>query len=435
MFDQMKPYLNYPNGLGSIRKPLCAPTGGLMRRSNPGLSFSIVLLTTAFVLLQGRMAFANQGQETPLVNSEATATANGKNLSPQYSGCGGVTVPVINDEYEQRVVELVNQARAQAGIPPLKHDDAVTAAARYHAADQGQDDYVNHDTYDRQNGDLVRICSTWERTATFFTDPRGENIAAGYTSPEAVMEGWMKSQGHRDNILNPSSWEIGVGYFEGSGLFNYYWVQDFAQQSGIYPLIINNEAAVTEQHTVTIFIYGDWQEMRLRNDDDPWRSWQPFRSQFQWELNPGKGTHAVTAELRSGESIVISSDTITLATSNPILGNLPQAIVFNFSLNKQELYPEFIDLTPLNIGNDTALVWELSQSGDFFSALPTNGTTPDSFRVTPENFNTNVPGIYQGAITVTVTSPPAVDGSPHQVDVQLNVFDQLYWIYLPFAQK
>ncbi len=406
-----------------------------MRRKKPGFSLSIALLTMVLIMFQGRLVFANQPQDTPLVNAEAIISVAGNTPSPQYSGCGGVTVPAINDGYEQRVVELVNQARLQAGIPPLKRVEALTAAARYHAADQGQDDYVKHDTYDRQNGDLVYVCSTWERIATFFTDPRGENIAAGYHSPEAVMDGWMNSPGHRDNILNPSSWEIGVGYFEGSGLFNYYWVQDFAQQSGVYPLIINGEAASTDQRTVTIFIYGDWQEMRLRNDDSPWESWQPFQSLFQWELNPGKGVHTVTAELRAGESTVTSSDTITLATADPILGNLPQAVVFNFNIGEQDLYPDFIDLTPLNTGNDTTLEWELTQSGDFFSAQPTKGMTPASFRVTPDNFDTNIPGTYQGTITVTVTNPSGVEGSPQEIEVRLNVFEQTYWIELPFLQK
>lgn len=406
-----------------------------MRRRTPEFIFLIMILGTGLMIRQGRITFASQLQETPLGDPGAPTPAAGKTPAPRYSGCGGVTAPVVNEDYEQGVVELVNQARAEAGIPPLKRAEALTAAARYHAADQGQDDYVNHDTYDRQGDELVYVCNTWERLATYFSDPRGENIGAGYASPEAVMEAWMNSPGHRTNILNPSSWEIGVGYFEGSGLFNYYWVQDFAQRRGVYPLIINNEAAVTEQRTVNIYIYGSWQEMRLRNDADPWGSWQPFRAPFQWELAPGKGAHTVTAELRSGEATVISSDSITLATTNPLLGNLPEVIAFNFSLSEQDLYPDFIDLTPVNIANETTLEWELTQSGDFFSAQPMNGMTPDSFRVTPENFARDAPGVYQGAITVTVISPPQVDGSPHEIAVKLKVREQIHWIYLPFIQR
>ena len=51
----------------------------------------------------------------------------------------------------------------------------------------------------------------------------GENIAMGYPTPGAVVDGWMNSEGHRANILNPSFTVIGVGYVsEGN-----YWTQMF----------------------------------------------------------------------------------------------------------------------------------------------------------------------------------------------------------------
>jgi uncharacterized protein YkwD len=55
----------------------------------------------------------------------------------------------------------------------------------------------------------------------------GENVAMGQTSPEAVMQSWMNSAGHRRNILNPDFQELGVGYAEGGG--RPYWVQVFAK--------------------------------------------------------------------------------------------------------------------------------------------------------------------------------------------------------------
>ena len=60
-----------------------------------------------------------------------------------------------------------------------------------------------------------------------------ENIAAGYSTPQAVVQGWMNSPGHRDNILNCALQEIGVGYRNleidtGSVNYHYYWTQVFA---------------------------------------------------------------------------------------------------------------------------------------------------------------------------------------------------------------
>ncbi|MDJ0690009.1 MAG: CAP domain-containing protein [Xenococcaceae cyanobacterium MO_188.B32] len=59
-----------------------------------------------------------------------------------------------------------------------------------------------------------------------------ENIAAGYQTPEAVVEAWMGSAGHRANILNPDLTEIGVGYEylandTGSVNYNSYWTTTF----------------------------------------------------------------------------------------------------------------------------------------------------------------------------------------------------------------
>ena len=51
----------------------------------------------------------------------------------------------------------------------------------------------------------------------------GENIAKGYATPQAVVNGWMNSSGHRANILNANYTQIGVGYVaQGS-----YWTQMF----------------------------------------------------------------------------------------------------------------------------------------------------------------------------------------------------------------
>ena len=52
----------------------------------------------------------------------------------------------------------------------------------------------------------------------------GENIAMGYATPEAVVNAWMNSSGHRANILNSSYTRIGVGYVESGN----YWTQHFA---------------------------------------------------------------------------------------------------------------------------------------------------------------------------------------------------------------
>src|SRR5262249_50716989 len=59
----------------------------------------------------------------------------------------------------------------------------------------------------------------------------GENIAAGYQTPDAVVAGWMSSPGHRANILSTQFTEIGIGVASGSGSYSTYWTQEFGARS------------------------------------------------------------------------------------------------------------------------------------------------------------------------------------------------------------
>lgn len=58
----------------------------------------------------------------------------------------------------------------------------------------------------------------------------GENIAAGYPTPAAVVDGWMNSTGHKANILNAAFTKMGLGYSVGlsNGQYRGYWAQEFA---------------------------------------------------------------------------------------------------------------------------------------------------------------------------------------------------------------
>jgi len=240
--------------------------------------------------------------------------------APLYTGCGGVSnPPVTNAAYDQQVVELTNQERLDNGnLPPFKRVDALDQAARYMSIDMAQDNYWpappldNHGTYDRISGNLVFQCSWSSRISTYYSSPGAENIAAGYSTPESVVAGWMGSSGHRANILSTGSWEIGVGYYQGSGDYYRYWTQDFGRRSGVYPLVINREQAQTYNPQISVWIYGDWNEMRLRNDGEDWPdSWQTFANQFNWTLKDTSGQRSVEAQVRTGGTTVTTSDSIS----------------------------------------------------------------------------------------------------------------------------
>ena len=60
------------------------------------------------------------------------------------------------------------------------------------------------------------------------TAPLGENIAAGHVSPQPVVDSWMASVGHCENIMNAGFKDLGVGYaFRSESTFRHYWAQSF----------------------------------------------------------------------------------------------------------------------------------------------------------------------------------------------------------------
>jgi len=247
----------------------------------------------------------------------ASATANPASTRANPAGCPKVEVLPINLDFEQRVVELVNDHRAAIGRPPLKRVAPLDLAARYHACDMRDDGYFDHDSFDRQGDALVFACDTWQRIRNFYTRHRamGENIAAGQESPEEAVSDWLSSDGHRQNIESTLFTEIGVGYCAPGGEYTHYWVQNFGQRTNEHPLIIQRDYARTDTPEVSIYIHGKWRRMRLRNDDGPWGSWQPFSNSFKWTLNWIQGTRQVCAQLQGSRGTVTTCDTIELTTS------------------------------------------------------------------------------------------------------------------------
>lgn len=234
-----------------------------------------------------------------------------------------------SSDWGQDVVELVNQERWDNGeLPPLKRCDLLDSSSSLHSTNMGERDFFAH-------CDPDTMTEPWDRmvSAGYSWSYAGENIAAGQTSPTAVMATWMGSSGHRGNILSEDFRELGVGHFHDSGDaatvrrdlngdcvaddFNngpyfHYWTQNFGRRSNVYPVVINREAESTDTVDVDLYLYGEgWaSEMRLRNDVGSWTDWQSFSSEVAWQLSTGAGTREVFVEIRSGSTVRSSSDSI-----------------------------------------------------------------------------------------------------------------------------
>ncbi|WP_179855206.1 CAP domain-containing protein [Paractinoplanes atraurantiacus] len=122
---------------------------------------------------------------------------------------------------QQRVLVLVNQNRRKGGCRPLELDRRLIEAANRHAADMARRDYFEHDSPNGESaGDRVsRTGYDWKRY--------GENIARGADSAWEVVDGWMHSRVHRENILDCDLHEMGIGLAIDRE-HTTYWVQDFA---------------------------------------------------------------------------------------------------------------------------------------------------------------------------------------------------------------
>lgn len=120
------------------------------------------------------------------------------------------------NNFEQRVVELTNVERAKQGLPALKMDNELSKVAKLKSQDIQSKGYFDHNspTYGSPF-DMMRQFGISYRSA-------GENIAKGQRTPEAVVNAWMNSEGHRKNILGNFT-HIGVGYIENGSV----WTQMF----------------------------------------------------------------------------------------------------------------------------------------------------------------------------------------------------------------
>lgn len=125
----------------------------------------------------------------------------------------------------KRVLDLMNDERDKAGLAPLKFSDKLCVTARWHAMDMAVGNYFEH--RDRQGR------TVGERLSSFGYQYRycGQNIAAGQQSPEEVVKAWMKSPGHRENILRREFREVGIAFVQNpNSRYGRYWVQDFGSQ-------------------------------------------------------------------------------------------------------------------------------------------------------------------------------------------------------------
>ncbi|MCB0407986.1 MAG: CAP domain-containing protein [Bdellovibrionales bacterium] len=167
-----------------------------------------------FQAAQGKLATASIDTTTPSDNLPGGVLNNnpGDPNDPCY-------VPIIVDANTKNKIEaacyFTNAERDANGLPPLKLDFLHSTVAQAHAVDMVVNSYFSHVNL---NGDGFRDRLL---SAGVIFDFGGENIAFGPLLGLEVVNMWMASGPHRQNILNAKYTRMGIGYYQT------YWVQDF----------------------------------------------------------------------------------------------------------------------------------------------------------------------------------------------------------------
>lgn len=198
---------------GSVESSSPVPSSGSAESSSPVPSSS--------------SAESSQSQASSEYASSETQTSQEPSSEPQPSQETSSPEPesvpstsqTSTDSFADDVINLVNLERSNAGLGSVSSTAELNAAAQARASE-----IIESFSHTRPDGtSCFTILAPYG--VSYFT--AGENIAAGQSSPESVMDAWMNSEGHRANILNGSFNHIGVGFIKTNGGYRYYWVQLF----------------------------------------------------------------------------------------------------------------------------------------------------------------------------------------------------------------
>ncbi|MFF8606878.1 CAP domain-containing protein [Streptomyces sp. NPDC015346] len=152
----------------------------------------------------------------PSASASASASGSAGTVPEPRNAAPNVPKAV---RFVEEIVTLANAEREKAGCGPLRSDRRLRKSAQEHADDMADRDFYAHETPEgRDAGDRIRAAGySWSAWA--------ENIHRGPKTPAEAMEDWMKSEGHRRNVLNCAFEDIGVGVTltpDGP-----WWVQNF----------------------------------------------------------------------------------------------------------------------------------------------------------------------------------------------------------------
>ncbi len=114
-------------------------------------------------------------------------------------------VPEVLVAQQERVIELTNQIRTREHVPLLQYHEALGQSSVHKAIDMTQQGYFEHIN---PQGKRLR---DFLKEVGYSYSVAGENLAVGFSSPEAMVEAWVESPTHFANLIDPDFTDIGIG--------------------------------------------------------------------------------------------------------------------------------------------------------------------------------------------------------------------------------
>ena len=114
---------------------------------------------------------------------------------------------------EQKILELMNAKRTEAGLKPLTIDNTLVQVARYKSDNMIQNNFFSH-----TNPDGTKW-TNWLQTIGYKYSTSGENIAYNTYDAVELFNQWWNSPGHRANMMNASYTKVGIGVVKGNNKF------------------------------------------------------------------------------------------------------------------------------------------------------------------------------------------------------------------------
>lgn len=150
--------------------------------------------------------------ESNNVTSNASTSANSVDVQglPNLPTNHPITV---QSSPEQKILELMNAKRTEAGLEPLTIDSTLVQVARYKSNNMIQNNFFDH-----TNPDGTKW-TNWLQTIGYKYTTTGENIAYNTSDPVELFTQWWNSPGHRANMMNASYTKVGIGVVYGNSKY------------------------------------------------------------------------------------------------------------------------------------------------------------------------------------------------------------------------